>query len=118
MTDHFPWMSGGVPKRGSPFFRTSPRDIGTPAKGFRLFSCDCGLNRRAPKNETAAVFRIFLDGKPVWESPELDAEAAPCHAEIRLNGEGRLRLQVQDARRDARETRFFHPCFIAPELIR
>ena len=93
-------------------------DFSLPAKGFRLFSCDCGLNRRAPKNETAAVFRIFLDGKPVWESPELDAEAAPCHAEVRLNGEGRLRLQVQDARRDALETKFFHPCFIAPELIR
>ena len=82
-----------------------------PRGVFHKLTFRCGLNKTSEQNDTYAIFQILLDGKTVWESPALGANAEPYYSEVPLGDAETLRLQVRDAREDASETKFFYPCF-------
>lgn len=87
-----------------------------PPGVFRRITFRCGLNRAAERNETNAVFELFLDGKLRWSSPETGIGTPPVPADIPLDNAERLRIQVSDCRENAIETKFFYPCILTPEL--
>lgn len=89
-----------------------------PVVTFVKLKFVCGLNRAAPKNETDAIFEVWVDGVLIWHSPALSADSVPLAVELtRISGK-KLRLAVRDARQaaDSAPTRFFYPFFACPEL--
>ena len=82
---------------------------------FESFTVLCGL-QRGVKNESSAVFQIFLDGKSAVETPPVDAASPPRELKLSLGNARKLRLRVIDARKDARKTKFFYPVWALPRF--
>ena len=82
---------------------------------FCSFSARCGLQRGA-QNDTACIFRVFLDGEIAAETPEIGKDSEPYVLSVDPGKAKRLRLSVVDARKDARETKFFYPVWASPQL--
>ena len=82
---------------------------------FRTFSVRCGLQRGA-QNDTTCIFRVFLDGEKAAETPEIGKDSEPYVLSVDPGRAKRLRLSVTDARKDARETKFFYPVWASPQL--
>ena len=108
-----PWLYPGYPG-----IRRAFVEYLLPEHGFSSLEFTCGLSRSAERNETSAVFEVFLDGVLLWKSPALSLDSEPLRARISLPAGKRLRLQVRDARSKefSAPTRFFYPVFLSPVL--
>jgi hypothetical protein len=89
-----------------------------PKRVFQHFSCLCGLNRLADRNDTSGIFEIQLDGETAWQSSVMEANAESVEVKIELGNAEFIRLYVRDSREDAAATKFFYPCFIEPIFYR
>lgn len=88
-----------------------------PAGIFAEFTAKVGLNRVA-RNETPAVFEVWLDDVKAYESTPCDIQSPPLRISLPLGNASRIKLRVIDPRPDARQTKFIYPVWLNPILKR